>query len=122
MEKIYKGKIEVRNFGDSDDVLFISTINDPLAEELEWICGKEITVKYWISSVELTTEQAKMGFLNKLYGAGEADYEARYSELTGYLWTDEELTVGGHDLLDILKQSDGEYIILEIHDNARPPN
>jgi hypothetical protein len=37
----------------------------------------------------------------------------RYSETTGYLWTDEKLQVGGHDLIEELSGSAGKFLIFE---------
>src|SRR5437868_3327415 len=39
---------------------------------------------------------------------------SHYSEITGYLWTDENLMVGGHDLLDELRSHKGSFVHLEI--------
>ena len=50
----------------------------------------------------------------KFIGGIEADFNPRYSEITGYLWTDEELNVGGHDLMAELKSNVGKWLILEI--------
>ena len=37
-----------------------------------------------------------------------------YSDYTGYLWTDENLKIGGHDLLDELKEDCGKWLFLTI--------
>jgi hypothetical protein len=47
-------------------------------------------------------------------GLGEADVGHRYSEITGYLWTDEEIMVGGHDLIEELHDHLGKFCHLEI--------
>ncbi|MNJ80064.1 hypothetical protein D3C77_783070 [compost metagenome] len=47
-------------------------------------------------------------------GFCDVGYGARYSELTGYLWTDEYLKVGGHDIIEELRSYVGKWLILEI--------
>ena len=44
----------------------------------------------------------------------DIEYSHAYSEYTGYLWTDEKLVIGGHDLLNEIKGNIGKYIHLEI--------
>jgi hypothetical protein len=41
-------------------------------------------------------------------------YFNAYSEITGYLWTEESLMIGGHDLLEIFRSHVGHYLVLEI--------
>lgn len=47
-------------------------------------------------------------------GITESEYYHRYSDYTGYLWTEEEFKCGGHDLLKILEGNMGKYIHIEI--------
>jgi len=47
-------------------------------------------------------------------GLPELEFEPRYSEITGYLWTDETLKIGGHNILDVLESNEGKHIYLEI--------
>jgi hypothetical protein len=114
MNESYEGRLSVHDHGESDDVLFIETYPEPLAEILEWISGKNVSVRYWVSNEKATKSTVNEEFVKTLFGAGDSNFNARYSELTGYLWTDEDLNVGGHDLLDELKSFDGYWIILEI--------
>jgi hypothetical protein len=44
-----------------------------------------------------------------------ATYRGVLSEYTGYLWTDEDLMVGGHDLLAELKSHLGKFCHLYVH-------
>jgi hypothetical protein len=48
------------------------------------------------------------------------EFSHAYSEYTGYLWTTEELVVGGHDLINELKSYVGKFLHLEIEYSARP--
>ena len=114
--KTYAGYLIEKDIGEADDILHLSSLEDPLCEELEdELNGKQVTVRYWITVKECTKEQAQECFIGKLYGKLEAEYEARYSEYTGYLWTDEELKIGGHDLFRELSSNIGKWLILEIN-------
>lgn len=44
----------------------------------------------------------------------KGEYVDQYSEITGCLWTDEELKVGGHDLLAELDSYNGKYLVMEV--------
>jgi hypothetical protein len=94
---------------------------EPIAEVLDYISNEVVTVRYYISDKEATEEELQEDFLiNTLYGNLETDYGARYSEYTGYLWTDDELKVGGHDLREELESYAGKYLymIVEIDEKA----
>jgi hypothetical protein len=77
--------------------------------------GNILTVRYWVSDHELeSVNEATEAYLASYYGHAEADYSMSYSEITGYLWTTEELMVGGHDLLEELKSHVGYYLLMEV--------
>lgn len=119
--RAYRGVIEQRDHGEAMDILFLAgddpDCDDPLAErvadDIESL-GSRLTVRYWIASEPLSDDAMRAESLRELLGAGDAQYGAHYSEYTGYLWTDEELTVGGHDLLEELSDHAGRYCLLEI--------
>ena len=114
---VYKGFLEERTHGEADDILFISGEEDPLAEEIESdinLYGRYLTVRYWISSFECAKWEMVEGVVSTLMGVGDADFCHVYSDLTGYLWTDEKIEVGGHDLIQELTSFLGKYCILEI--------
>lgn len=112
--KTYEGLLSIDSYGEADDILYLSSVDDPLAEELEWMSGKNVTVRYWICDEKCTKEEAKEGFIKKLLGVAKVDFGQQYSEYTGYLWTDEELRVGGHNLLEELRSNIGKWLILEV--------
>ncbi|MNP20812.1 hypothetical protein D3C76_1134040 [compost metagenome] len=86
----------------------------PLAERLEEIQSRTVTARYWVCEEKCTKEQAQDSFLRHVMGFCDVDHTARYSEYTGYLWTDEYLNVGGHDIIAELRSYIGEWLILEI--------
>jgi hypothetical protein len=54
-----------------------------------------------------------------MMGLVESKYYHRYSDYTGYLWTEEGFKCGGHDIPKILQSHMGEYIHIEIELYAR---
>lgn len=114
----YQGLLSFRSYGEADDILFLSSLEDPLAEELEWMHGTQVTVRYWLTDQQCTREEARESAVLTAMGAADVDFGARYSEITGYLWTDEELKVGGHDLMAELRSNVGKWLILEVTEHA----
>ena len=121
-----KGWIRESDFGDSDDIVWLDDYDGyrcrPLTEDLENICGEQVTVYYYITDKKCTLEEAQEQFLRYMYaGEAECEFNARYSDITGYLWTDENLIIGGHDLLEEIRSHIGSYLILqiEVHDTGR---
>lgn len=114
----FEGWIKVEDFVDAYDILvfYHDQLNcEPLARILEdKIVNENVTVRYFISDHEAALEQIQTEYLTQLMGCAEVEYWSHYSEYTGYLWTDEEITIGGHDLLRELKSYDGKYLILLI--------
>jgi len=76
--------------------------------------GRYLSVRYFIADAERSREELDESLVRQIIGAGEAEFHHRYSEITGYLWTDEEIRVGGHDLLDELTGCIGKFLHLEI--------
>jgi len=116
--KQFTGFLKEGCYGEADDIVLLN--GEPLAELLEdeGIHKKLINVTYYISDKEMTLEEAQLISVISITGLAKVDYEAHYSEYTGYLWTDEEFIVGGHDLLEELRTYSGKYLILniEVHD------
>ena len=73
-----------------------------------------VTVRYWITDQPCTKDQAIEAAVLTVLGFAQVKLQSRYSELTGYLWTDEDLMVGGHDLLEEFKSNTGKWLILEV--------
>ncbi len=132
MLKVYQGKIcefqnEDYNF-DTDKYLYLENDNRkhlhswlPYPPLLEHITedineyGNYLSVKYWISEKELSLEEVKEEWIKKLLGISSAEFHQVYgSEWTGWMWTDQKLQVGGHNLLEELESFVGKYLYLEI--------
>lgn len=132
-KRVYKGWIRLRaEIGDGpDDILFLSPdeskewldAKDTLARQIEDDIkehGRYLSVQYYIAAKKLSKKHLQTEWLNRLEGIGIAEYDVHWSDITGYLWTDEELKVGGHDLLEELKSHPDKYCHLEIWYNKSP--
>jgi hypothetical protein len=112
----YRGNLRVGDRGESMDVLFLGD-GDPLAEiisdDIE-VYGNYLSVRYWTADVPMADDAIQEGAIRQMLGAGDVRFHERYSDVTGYLWTDEDLKVGGHDLLAELEAQEGSYCLLEI--------
>jgi len=118
----YRGILALHDWDEAMDVLFLDNperpgYDDPLAEIVTDDIdrhGRYLTVRYWTAGTSRSDDDMIEGALRELLGAGEAEFRNAYSEITGYLWTDEDIKVGGHDLLEELKAQAGRYCLLEI--------
>lgn len=110
----YVGLLSLRQWGEADDILFLSSVREPLADELSWMQGRKVTVRYWITDKQCSREEAAAEAAMTALGAADVEFGARYGDMTGYLWTDEELKVGGHDLMAEFRSRVGNWLILEI--------
>ena len=118
--KRYRGTLALRDHGEAYDVLFLDggqCPDEPLAETIGDDMdrhGRYLSVRYWTADEPGDDEAMIEGAIREMLGEGDARYLARYSDVTGYLWTDEDLNVGGHDLLEELKSNAGRYCLLEV--------
>lgn len=76
--------------------------------------GAYLSVQYFVSNVELPLETLQIEWLNRMEGLSDAKYEVRWSDITGYLWTDEDIHIGGHDLLEELQLYVGKFLHCEV--------
>ena len=116
--RIFSGFLESKDWGEATDILYLSTAEEPLAEILgDALADNVVTVRYYITEKECTIDEAQEVFWNGLCGGVEADVGAHYSEITGFLWCDEEINIGGHDLIEELHSYVGKWLILivDIH-------
>jgi hypothetical protein len=118
VEKIYKGILVEGNNTETEvlklnDEILAETIESDIREN-----GNYLSVHYYISDEPV--ENPEEEFLKELYGMGEVTYCMAYSDITGYLWTDEDLIIGGHDLMEELRSNIGKYLHLVIEFNEHP--
>lgn len=118
---LFQGLLANHSYGEADDILFLSGLRDPLAEELRnAIERKQVTARYWITDRQVSKDEADEAWVGELMGLADCEFYSHYSETTGYLWTDENARIGGHDLIGELKSYAGRWLILEIdvHDGS----
>ena len=53
--------------------------------------GRTVFARWWSSDQKATKEELNEAVVAQVLGAAELVFGARYSEVTGYLWTDNEL-------------------------------
>jgi hypothetical protein len=119
----YRGTLAEHDRGEGMDILFLDPGDEPLAEMISGDLdrfGRYLTVRYWTAAEPRSDEDMIDGALRELLGAGDATFRHAYTEITGYLWTDEDINVGGHDLLGELRSQKGRYCLLEIIYSAEP--
>lgn len=120
VERVYEGTITIRPCGDDDDALYLDptpAYDEPLSGEIESDIeryGNTVTVSYWITDGPRPLEQLLENEVKKAAGAADAEYHQRHSDVTGYLWTDASLVIGGHDLLAELESEEGRWCRLQI--------
>lgn len=107
--------------GDSDSCLAIEDGEDNLvfAEFFEEnLDDKQVSVNYYISDKPLPREELEEQYIKKISGLVDATIYPVYSDVTGYLWTTQECTVGGHDLFAELCHHEGKYVdmLIEVKD------
>ncbi len=119
--KVYTGWLEENNWGESRNILYLTPTKgeafdgEVLALILEAdLVGKYVSVRYHIIDKEMVLDEAEEHFLKRLYGVIETDVGHHYSEITGYLWTDEKINIGGHNLIAELHSWVGKFMILII--------
>ena len=116
MEKvIFKGFIRQSDYCDNSFTTVIGNKNTPISMIFyENFDGENVTARYFISETEKSIEELEENLILTSCGCLHADYSDRYSEITGYLWTDEEIMIGCHDLLSEINENIGKYIYLEL--------
>lgn len=108
-EIVFSGYIKNGDYGDNYDAWLLGDKPVTLLFQYNNLLNKNLTISYYISDKEKTLEEAKEGFIKSLFGISSGVYSDHYSEITGYLWTDEDLQIGGHDLLGELGCYEGKY-------------
>lgn len=85
--------------------------------------NKQIHVSYFISDVELTKEEFLENHLLTVFGAYKIGaYDVYGSEWTGYMWTDQDFKVAGHDLVGELSSHKGKFCYLKIYNAVEKRN
>jgi hypothetical protein len=118
----FNGKIVEKRFEPSEyyigDKPFLRTIFEELDIDPylnDDIKIEVVSLEYIISDNSLIDfEDAKEHEWLRANGYTEVELNYRYSDITGYLWTDEKMVVGGHDIMSILENEEGSYCVMKI--------
>lgn len=89
----------------------------PFTKEMEDKCGwrgNYASVQMLTGSTPIDLDHIDETKIVSMMGEVESHYYHRYSDYTGYLWTEEGFKCGGHDIPKILNSHIGEYIHMEI--------
>jgi hypothetical protein len=120
---VVKGPVDSTSSG--TEWLCLHVDGEPLVDQVEQFNGKTITVRWWLSDVPLeSVDQAVEQTLMQVMGVLDSRIYHAWSECTGYLWTEEHLKIGGHDILQEIWTEAGlqlyssspkqRYVLLEI--------
>jgi hypothetical protein len=123
--RVYKGFLKKGYYAEESDILFLDDESEPLGQSLQddrELYGPFATVRYYVADKEMSKESLDENLIRQYSGDTEANFGAAYSEYTGYLWTNEEFKIVGHDLLEELHESIGKYLYLEIEWNKENPD
>ena len=116
--KEYKGYLAICEYG-------FLTLNESqnesygvsLAESIEedWGTGHEVSLRYYIGEKQMALDQATIALIEKAFGGElEAEYILdAYSEYT-IMELEEELKIGGHDMISELESHEGKYAVIVI--------
>lgn len=120
---IVKGPVDRTASG--TEWLCLHVDGEPLVDQVEQFNRKTITVRWWVSDVPLdSVDQAVEQTLKQVMGVLDSRIHHAWSECTGYLWTEEHLKIGGHDILQEISSECGlerysftrkqYYVLLEV--------
>lgn len=79
---------------------------------------KEVYIRYYITDEFIPTEKIEENFIKKISGIVDATIYPVYSDITGYLWTEEKIKINGHDLFEEIDNYEGKYLdmVIEVKD------
>lgn len=89
----------------------------PLTKEMEERCdwyNSYASIQMLTGDTPIDMNHIDETKIVSMMGEIESKYWHRYSDYTGYLWTEEGFKCGGHDIPAILMSHMGEYIHMEI--------
>ena len=114
---LLEGKIREKENGDHADALYIGA--DIIAEAISdnFQSHRAPVFCCWAISERPITPYDLLGIaVEQANGDVDAIYYHRYSEITGYLWTEQDAIIGGHNLVEIFGNHIKRYAILVVSD------
>ena len=110
---VISGKIEAATGGESS---YTTIGRKSVSEFVSKFSGKKVWCIWVISNEFITPEKAMMMGVERAIGMARYDMGDRYSDLTGYLWTDDEGKIGGHDLTHVMSCHAGKFGFIVIRE------
>lgn len=89
----------------------------PFTKEMQEKCGwrgSYASIQMLTGDTPIDMDHIDETKIVSMMGEVYSKYYHRYSDYTGYLWTEEAFKCGGHDIPAILRSHIGEYIHMEI--------
>ncbi len=122
--KTYQGWLATCEYGflslsETKDESYGPSIANKIDED--WKTGERVSLRYYIADDKVTPEEAVRALVAKLYG-GEMDVKyvlEAYSEYTIEEW-EENLRIGGHDLVEELKSHAGKFAVIVVEEASSP--
>ena len=116
----FSGLLSLHSGTEDEAWLYLSTFEKPLAYVLYWLNRKVVTIKYWItdreedvSFIECSKGEMPGAFVVKSI-SGKMKIGIQTIYYLDVFSSEEDIIVGGHDLLSELKNNVGKWLILEI--------
>jgi len=96
-----------------DTVVDSFALTKEMADKCNW-SGNYANIQMLFGDTPIDMDNLDETKIVSMMGDVTSYYYHSYSELTGYLWTEECFKCGGHDIRQILSTHVGEYVHLEI--------
>lgn len=98
---------------EADTVVDSFPFTKAMAEKIRWY-DSYASIQMLVGDTPIDINHIDETKVVSMMGEVESEYYHRYSDLTGYLWTDEGFKCGGHDIPKMLRSNMGKYIHMEI--------
>lgn len=116
-KNLYQGVIAGmvnRSNGEPDELLTVG--GESVSKFIAKFYGRKVWCIWAVNDTFLNPSEIMEDHIKKIIGATYTNIGAVYSELTGYLWTNDTGKIGGHDLIDNLSCYHGKYAFICIRE------
>lgn len=115
------GHLSLRPFGCDTEADYVYLDDEPLVKLLEQWSGSSVTLYYTMTETQMSFEEAAPIDIGHCFGKADIRLKEYFGDYTGYLYTDQDLMIGTHNLLLDLQRSVSNaitlYLNLELHLN-----
>lgn len=106
-------KVKRLNGDELETVVDSFPFTKEMAEKCGWF-GSFANIQMLTGDTPIDIDHIDETKIVSMMGEVDSKYYHRYSDLTGYLWTEEEFKCGGHNIPQILQSHMDEYVHMEI--------